>query len=176
MGGGASNVELGFAHSPYSGQRPRQTPSHHHLHELLLTSADARQAPAGPEVPRCLPGPQPGAGAGEPHRSGWAWVREGRGARGRRAWWSLHAAGHPQVQFQKECGQDNKCDSNLQMQAAFESELGQRLSRCAQGRPNGQGWGGISLANGTERRSPTGQGGPRGGGRSGGRGPRKRRV
>lgn len=36
---------------------------------------------------------------------------------------------HTEVQFQKECGQDNKCDSNLQMQAAFESELGQRLSR-----------------------------------------------
>ncbi|XP_005868271.1 PREDICTED: integrin alpha-3, partial [Myotis brandtii] len=35
----------------------------------------------------------------------------------------------PQVHFQKECGQDNKCDSNLQMQAAFVSEQGQRLSR-----------------------------------------------
>lgn len=35
-----------------------------------------------------------------------------------------------QVHFQKECGQDNKCDSNLQMQAAFVSEQGQRLSRC----------------------------------------------
>lgn len=40
-----------------------------------------------------------------------------------------HASGHPQVQFQKECGQDNKCDSNLEMQAAFVSELGQPLSR-----------------------------------------------
>ncbi|XP_016071083.1 PREDICTED: integrin alpha-3 [Miniopterus natalensis] len=36
---------------------------------------------------------------------------------------------HTEVQFQKECGQDNKCDSNLQMQAAFVSEQGQRLSR-----------------------------------------------
>ncbi|EPQ08959.1 Integrin alpha-3, partial [Myotis brandtii] len=35
----------------------------------------------------------------------------------------------PSVHFQKECGQDNKCDSNLQMQAAFVSEQGQRLSR-----------------------------------------------
>ncbi|CAK7290898.1 Integrin alpha-3 [Vulpes lagopus] len=36
---------------------------------------------------------------------------------------------HTEVHFQKECGQDNKCDSNLQMQAAFVSELGQPLSR-----------------------------------------------
>lgn len=36
---------------------------------------------------------------------------------------------HTEVHFQKECGQDNKCDSNLQMQAAFVSEQGQRLSR-----------------------------------------------
>ncbi|KAM9747489.1 integrin alpha-3 isoform 2-T2 [Dama dama] len=36
---------------------------------------------------------------------------------------------HTEVQFQKECGQDNRCDSNLQMRAAFVSELGQRLSR-----------------------------------------------
>ncbi|XP_070339147.1 integrin alpha-3 isoform X1 [Equus asinus] len=36
---------------------------------------------------------------------------------------------HTEVQFQKECGQDNKCDSNLQMRAAFVSEQGQRLSR-----------------------------------------------
>lgn len=40
----------------------------------------------------------------------------------------------PQVHFQKECGQDNKCDSNLQMQAAFVTEQGQGLSRCAPGR------------------------------------------
>ncbi|XP_029784421.1 integrin alpha-3 isoform X1 [Suricata suricatta] len=36
---------------------------------------------------------------------------------------------HTEVQFQKECGQDNKCDSNLDMKAAFVSELGQPLSR-----------------------------------------------
>ncbi|XP_016044825.2 integrin alpha-3 isoform X2 [Erinaceus europaeus] len=36
---------------------------------------------------------------------------------------------HIEIQFQKECGPDNKCDSNLQMKAAFMSELGQRLSR-----------------------------------------------
>uniref|UniRef100_A0A4X1UTG8 Uncharacterized protein n=1 Tax=Sus scrofa TaxID=9823 RepID=A0A4X1UTG8_PIG len=36
---------------------------------------------------------------------------------------------YTEVQFQKECGQDNKCDSNLQMRAAFVSEQGQRLSR-----------------------------------------------
>ncbi|KAM5310166.1 integrin alpha-3 isoform 1-T2 [Glossophaga mutica] len=36
---------------------------------------------------------------------------------------------HTEVQFQKECGQDNKCDSNLQMQAAFVSEQGQQMSR-----------------------------------------------
>ncbi|VFV29330.1 integrin alpha-3-like isoform 1 [Lynx pardinus] len=36
---------------------------------------------------------------------------------------------HTEVHFQKECGQDNICDSNLQMQAAFVSELGQPLSR-----------------------------------------------
>ncbi|XP_047400789.1 integrin alpha-3 isoform X2 [Sciurus carolinensis] len=36
---------------------------------------------------------------------------------------------HTEVQFQKECGSDNKCDSNLQMQAAFVTEHLQRLSR-----------------------------------------------
>nr|XP_020026980.1 integrin alpha-3 isoform X2 [Castor canadensis]XP_020026981.1 integrin alpha-3 isoform X2 [Castor canadensis] len=36
---------------------------------------------------------------------------------------------HTEVQFQKECGPDNKCDSNLHMQAAFVSERLQRLSR-----------------------------------------------
>lgn len=35
----------------------------------------------------------------------------------------------PQIQFQKECGPDNKCESNLQMQAAFMSEQGQPLIR-----------------------------------------------
>lgn len=61
-----------------------------------------------------------------------------------------HASGHPQVHFQKECGQDNKCDSNLQMQVAFVSELGQPLSRCALGRADWPrvGRGGASLANG----------------------------
>lgn len=34
-----------------------------------------------------------------------------------------------EIQFQKECGPDNKCDSNLQMQAAFMSEQGQPISR-----------------------------------------------
>lgn len=57
-----------------------------------------------------------------------------------------HASGHPQVHFQKECGQDNKCDSNLQMRAAFLSELGQPLSRCALDRALiGQGRGGAGL-------------------------------
>lgn len=66
-----------------------------------------------------------GAGAGR------AGGREGCGARGLCVcmWGGPHASGHPQVHFQKECGQDNKCDSNLQMQAAFVSELGQPLSR-----------------------------------------------
>ncbi|KAM5272869.1 integrin alpha-3 isoform 2-T2 [Ctenodactylus gundi] len=36
---------------------------------------------------------------------------------------------HTEVQFQKECGPDNRCDSNLQMRAAFVSEQLQPLSR-----------------------------------------------
>lgn len=40
-----------------------------------------------------------------------------------------HASDCPQVQFQKECGRDNKCDSNLQMQAAFVSEQLQPLDK-----------------------------------------------
>lgn len=64
---------------------------------------------------------------------------EGRGPGGlwsERALWVVgpYASGLLQVHFQKECGQDNICDSNLQMQAAFVSELGQPLSRCGPGR------------------------------------------
>ncbi|XP_021562595.1 integrin alpha-3-like, partial [Carlito syrichta] len=36
---------------------------------------------------------------------------------------------HTEVQFQKECGSDNQCHSNLQMRAAFVSEHLQRLTR-----------------------------------------------
>ncbi|KFO34953.1 Integrin alpha-3 [Fukomys damarensis] len=36
---------------------------------------------------------------------------------------------HTEVQFQKECGPDNKCDSNLKMRAAFVSEQLQPMSR-----------------------------------------------
>ncbi|XP_005394652.2 PREDICTED: integrin alpha-3 isoform X1 [Chinchilla lanigera] len=36
---------------------------------------------------------------------------------------------HVQIQFQKACGPDNVCESNLEMRAAFMSEQGQRLSR-----------------------------------------------
>ncbi|XP_007940115.1 integrin alpha-3 [Orycteropus afer afer] len=36
---------------------------------------------------------------------------------------------HTEVQFQKECGPDNKCESNLEMQAAFVTEQTQQLKR-----------------------------------------------
>ncbi|KAM5212380.1 integrin alpha-3 isoform 1-T2 [Hipposideros larvatus] len=35
---------------------------------------------------------------------------------------------YTEVQFQKECGQDNKCDSNLDMEAAFVSEQGRPMN------------------------------------------------
>lgn len=48
--------------------------------------------------------------------------------RGFCGWLDLHVSGHLQVQFQKECGQDNKCDSNLDMEAAFVSEQGRPMN------------------------------------------------
>nr|KAF6456518.1 integrin subunit alpha 3 [Rousettus aegyptiacus] len=45
---------------------------------------------------------------------------------------------HTEVQFQKECGPDNKCDSNLEMQAAFVSEQGQPISRLQYSRDFGK--------------------------------------
>ncbi|XP_006832535.1 PREDICTED: integrin alpha-3 isoform X1 [Chrysochloris asiatica] len=41
---------------------------------------------------------------------------------------------HTEIQFQKECGPDNKCDSNLEMQAAFVTEQMQQLKRLQYGR------------------------------------------
>ncbi|XP_012581983.1 PREDICTED: integrin alpha-3 isoform X2 [Condylura cristata] len=41
---------------------------------------------------------------------------------------------HTEIQFQKECGPDNQCDSNLEMRAAFASEQGQLLKRLQYGR------------------------------------------
>ena len=35
------SAELGSVYLPFPGQRPRQTPTHHHLHELLVTFAVA---------------------------------------------------------------------------------------------------------------------------------------
>lgn len=35
----------------------------------------------------------------------------------------------PQIEFQKECGSDNKCYSNLQMQSGFVNEQNQFLPR-----------------------------------------------
>lgn len=77
----------------------------------------------------------------------------------------------PQVQFQKECGQDNKCDSNLQMQAAFVSEQGQQLSRCTPGRTDWPRVGGLHWLMEIEGRRSEGWGFT-----DQGRGLRKRRV
>ncbi|KAM9597553.1 integrin alpha-3 [Trichechus inunguis] len=41
---------------------------------------------------------------------------------------------HTEVQFQKECGPDNKCESNLEMQAGFVTEQMQQLKRLQYGR------------------------------------------
>lgn len=154
------SAELGSAHLPFPGQRPRQTPTHHHLHELLFTFAVAGSPPTGAWVPGRLPGPQPSAGSGEPHGGGWGWG-QGRGRKDKGLesyrWWALHSSPHPQVQFQKECGQDNRCDSNLQMRAAFVSELGQRLSRCALGGAGWPRWAGLHWLSEIEGRGPIGR-------------------
>lgn len=88
-----------------------------------------------------------GAGAGP----------EGHGPRELWMMWALHNSRHPQVQFQKECGQDNRCDSNLQMRAAFVSELGQRLSRCALGGAGWPRWARLHWPSGVEGRGPIGR-------------------
>lgn len=77
---------------------------------------------------------------------------EGCGMKGRFGWWNPHVSGHPQVQFQKECGQDNKCDSNLEMRAAFVSEQGKQMDRCALACTNGQGWDSLHWLTGIEGR------------------------
>ncbi|KAM9209857.1 integrin alpha-3 [Dugong dugon] len=41
---------------------------------------------------------------------------------------------HTEVQFQKECGPDNKCESNLEMQAGFVTDQMQQLKRLQYGR------------------------------------------